>query len=65
MKQTIRAAALLIAVVLLVTFVPKERADDELSSQVEIPYEMFKLENGLTVLVHSDHSTPTVFVGMW
>ena len=65
MKQTIRAAALLIAVVLLVTFVPGERADDELSSQVDIPYEMFKLENGLTVLVHSDHSTPTVFVGMW
>lgn len=65
MKQTIRAAALLIAVVLLVTFVPGARADDELSSQVDIPYEMFKLENGLTVLVHSDHSTPTVFVGMW
>ena len=65
MKQTIRAAALLIAVVLLVTFVPGARADDELSSQVDISYEMFKLENGLTVLVHSDHSTPTVFVGMW
>ena len=24
-----------------------------------------QLSNGLTVLVHSDHSTPTVFVGMW
>ena len=65
MKQTIRVAALLIAVVLLVTFVPGARADGELSSQVDISYEMFKLENGLTVLVHSDHSTPTVFVGMW
>ncbi len=65
MKQTIRVAALLIAVVLLVTFVPGVRADGELSSQVDISYEMFKLENGLTVLVHSDHSTPTVFVGMW
>ena len=65
MKQTIRVAALLIAVVLLVTFVPGARADGELSSQVDISYEMFKLDNGLTVLVHSDHSTPTVFVGMW
>ena len=25
----------------------------------------FQLDNGLSVLVHSDHSIPTVFVGMW
>jgi zinc protease len=37
----------------------------EVSTQVSIPYEMFRLDNGLTVLVHSDHSVPTVFVGMW
>ena len=35
------------------------------ATQVNIPYERFQLDNGLTVLVHSDHSTPTVFVGMW
>ena len=40
-------------------------ADDEVATQVNIPYEMFRLENGLTVIVHTDHSTPTVFVGMW
>ena len=40
-------------------------ATDEIATQVNIPYEMFRLDNGLTVLVHSDHSTPTVFVGMW
>lgn len=38
---------------------------DEIATQVDIPVEMFRLDNGLTVLVHSDHSTPTVFVGMW
>lgn len=38
---------------------------DEISTQVDIPHEMFRLDNGLTVLVHSDHSIPTVFVGMW
>lgn len=37
----------------------------ELASQLQIPYEKFKLDNGLTVLVHSDHSVPTVYVGMW
>lgn len=37
----------------------------ELASQLEIPYKKFQLDNGLTVLVHSDHSVPTVYVGMW
>ena len=41
------------------------QGSDEISTQVNIPYEMFRLDNGLTVLVHSDHSVPTVFVGMW
>jgi len=40
-------------------------AADDLATQIDIPYERFQLDNGLTVLVHSDHSTPTVFVGMW
>jgi zinc protease len=40
-------------------------ADDEIATQVNIPYETFRLDNGLTVIVHTDHSTPTVFVGMW
>ena len=40
-------------------------ARDEVSTQVDIPYEMFQLDNGLTVIVHGDHATPTVFVGMW
>lgn len=38
---------------------------DDLATQIDLPYEKFRLDNGLTVLVHSDHSTPTVFVGMW
>jgi len=40
-------------------------AQDDLATQIDLPYERFQLDNGLTVLVHSDHSTPTVFVGMW
>ena len=40
-------------------------ADDEVATQVNIPYDMFRLDNGLTVIVHEDRSTPTVFVGMW
>ncbi|MBV7256980.1 insulinase family protein [Pacificimonas sp. WHA3] len=32
---------------------------------LDMSYEKFVLDNGLTVLVHSDHSVPTVFVGLW
>ena len=40
-------------------------ADDDLVDRVNIDYEMFTLENGLTTIVHPDHSTPTVYVGIW
>ena len=40
-------------------------AQEDLATRIDLPYERFQLDNGLTVLVHSDHSTPTVFVGMW
>ena len=40
-------------------------ADDHNATRIELDYERLVLDNGLTVLVHSDHSTPTVFVGMW
>jgi zinc protease len=40
-------------------------AQDDIVERVNIDYEMFTLDNGLTTIVHTDHSTPTVFVGIW
>ena len=34
-------------------------------TQFDIPYEKFVLDNGLTLLVHEDHSVPIVAVNMW
>ena len=31
----------------------------------EIKYESFKLDNGLTVIVHEDHKVPMVAVNVW
>lgn len=65
MNHAFRIFSLLL---IISTFVMLDRtaiADDDLATQVDIAYEKFTLDNGLTVLVHSDHSTPTVFVGMW
>jgi len=36
-----------------------------LVKQVTIPHTMFKLANGLTVIVHEDHKAPVVAVSMW
>jgi zinc protease len=33
--------------------------------RLAVPYEMFRLPNGLTVIVHEDHSTPIVSVNCW
>jgi len=50
---------------LFIALTPCAGGADSIATQVEIPYEQFTLDNGLTVIVHTDHSTPTVFVGMW
>jgi zinc protease len=35
------------------------------TSRLSVPYEMFRLPNGLTVIVHEDHSAPVVSVNCW
>ncbi|MBU2675502.1 MAG: insulinase family protein [Gammaproteobacteria bacterium] len=65
MKQAHRKLRDLLVLMLFSVFSIVGNADDAISTQVDIPYEMFRLDNGLTVLVHTDQSTPTVFVGMW
>ncbi|WP_293373650.1 pitrilysin family protein [Nevskia sp.] len=32
---------------------------------IDVPYEKFRLANGLTVVVHEDHKTPLVAVNVW
>lgn len=35
------------------------------TSDINIPYQKFTLDNGLTVLVHEDHKAPIVAVNVW
>jgi len=35
------------------------------SGEVDIPYQKFVLDNGLTVLVHEDHKAPIVAINTW
>ncbi|HEX8955108.1 MAG TPA: pitrilysin family protein, partial [Burkholderiaceae bacterium] len=68
-----RALALAFAPVLVFALLPAAHAaaaKTETKPPVDIaipdiPYTMFKLKNGLTVLVHEDHKTPVVAVNTW
>ena len=31
----------------------------------EVPYEKYQLKNGLTVILHEDHTLPEVVVNIW
>lgn len=45
---------------------PKARADDPLAKlSVDIPYTRMTLKNGLTLIVHEDHSAPLVATNIW
>ena len=35
------------------------------TTEIDIPYERFVLDNGLTVIVHEDHKAPIVAVNIW
>src|SRR5580700_6458307 len=35
------------------------------TTEIDIPYEHFVLDNGLTVIVHEDHKAPIVAINTW
>ncbi|MGM0555553.1 MAG: M16 family metallopeptidase [Myxococcota bacterium] len=43
----------------------EEQHSDMDLPEVDVPYEKFTLENGLTVIVHEDHKAPVVAVNIW
>ena len=44
---------------------PEPAPVSTLVSEVAIPHSSFRLENGLTVIVHEDHKAPVVAVSIW
>lgn len=40
-------------------------AEKASADAIELSYDRFTLDNGLTVIVHEDHKAPVVFVGVW
>ena len=69
MRYMSRAALLVAATALsapvLAADAPKSVPIPTLVSKVSIPHTMFKLKNGLTVIVHEDHKAPIAAVTVW
>jgi len=62
--MTIRPLAITaLATVIVVTPASAQQASP--TTTLTVPYTMFKLPNGLTVILHEDHSVPTVAVNVW
>ncbi len=57
--MSMKAALVVLALMVLATGVFAQGTD------VDIPYQKFVLDNGLTVIVHEDHKAPIVAVNLW
>jgi zinc protease len=55
----------LFLVLALVTSVSAQTKTKETKTEIDIPYERFVLDNGLTVIVHEDHKAPIVAINTW
>ncbi len=59
------SSALAISLVLSAALPVLAADSGDLVKQINIEYEQFTLDNGLTVLVYPDHAVPTVYVAMY
>jgi zinc protease len=53
------------AILLLVLGVVTSGSAQTKAKEIDIPYERFVLDNGLTVIVHEDHKAPIVAINTW
>jgi len=74
MKSYLKSTSLAVMIAASVAVAPyfvspvtaKEPVDTaKMVEEINIPFEVIKLDNGFTAIVHSDHAVPTVYVGMW
>ncbi len=57
--------AVLFLVLALAASGSTETSTETTAKEIDIPYERFVLDNGLTVIVHEDHKAPIVAINIW
>jgi len=63
--MSVRRLVIGVAVAASLAIAPASARQAATASKLAVPYTMFKLPNGLTVILHEDHSVPTVAVNVW
>ena len=64
-KRSLLSALTLIVSIALVQPLLAQKKDQPSSDSIKIPFETYKLPNGLTVILSQDRTTPTVAVNVW
>ena len=64
-KRRLLSAFALVLTIALVQPLLGQKKDQAGSGSIKIPFETYKLPNGLTVILSEDHTTPTVAVNVW
>jgi zinc protease len=65
MRTLFAVLSLVLAVVTSASAQTKSAQATQQTTQIDIPYERFVLDNGLTVIVHEDHKAPIVAINTW
>mgnify|MGYP005852935459 FL=1 len=64
-RSLIAVSSLALTVAIAPAFAQQAAPVAELVKTVNIPYQQFTLDNGLTVIVHEDRKAPIVAVSIW
>ena len=64
-KRRLLSAFALVLTIALTQPMLGQKKDQAGSDSIKIPFETYKLPNGLTVILSEDHTTPTVAVDVW
>jgi zinc protease len=62
MRNSLRTATAVIFIALMILAAPVRAAE---WSKIDIPFQKFVLDNGLTLIVHEDHKAPIVAFNVW
>ncbi len=60
-----RFATVILALTVTIAYAAPAAAQPQAPPKLSVPYTMFTLPNGLTVILHEDHTVPLVSVNVW
>jgi len=63
--KTLVVSAAALALATLIAATPASAQEQAAAVEIDVPYERFELPNGLTVILHEDHTTPVASINVY